>query len=177
MENVIIEQMVIPEDMEGKGYVHYTSWQETYCGLVDDRYLSRMSVEKCIAIAKSWPDRTLVAKVDGKVVGKVVGFACYWKNNDSSLIHTGEIYAIYVLKQYQCQQIGYRLRKEALMKLKEYDWIVLWVLKENQKAISFYQRLGFSLDGVEQEIMLGTPNMEVRMQCNHYDSIEEGDII
>ena len=38
-----------PQDADGKGYVHWKSWQETYAGLVDADYLSsRMTLEKCM---------------------------------------------------------------------------------------------------------------------------------
>jgi len=37
------------------------------------------------------------------------------------------------------------------------------VLKGNDRAIKFYERYGFRFDGTEQEIMLGTPNTELRM--------------
>lgn len=35
----------------------------------------------------------------------------------------------------------------------------LWVLKDNHKAICFYEKYGFRLDGQEKKVMLGTEKM------------------
>ncbi len=50
-----------------------------------------------------------------------------------------------------------------IQKLSAYSKIAVWVLKDNERAIRFYERYGFRFDGTEQEIMLGTPNTELRM--------------
>ena len=44
----------------------------------------------------------------------------------------------------------------ALEQLKGYSKICLWVLKDNIRAIRFYQKCGFAPDGAELEI----PNLE-----------------
>lgn len=51
----------------------------------------------------------------------------------------------------------------ALEKLSAYRKIAVWVLKGNDRAIRFYERYGFRFDGTEADIMLGTPNKELRM--------------
>jgi len=51
----------------------------------------------------------------------------------------------------------------ALQKLIDYKKVAVWVLKDNHKAIRFYERYGFRSDGTSMEIMLGTPNAELRM--------------
>lgn len=147
------------DEINGKGYVHYKSWQETYPGLVDPAYLERHTLEKCINTAHKWSDNILVAK-DGE---KVVGFAGYGSYRDETLPEHGEVYAIYVLAEYQGKKIGYELMNAALDKLSNYKKVALWVLKGNDKAIRFYERYGFRFDGTEAEIMLGTPNTELRM--------------
>ena len=144
-----------PEDTSGKGDVHYTSWQETYSGLVDGDYLAQMSPEKCRDIARKWPENTLVAALDGKIVG----FACYGKNDAGG----NEIYALYVLKQAQGLGIGRKLMNAAIKKLGNEAPVSLWVLAGNDHAIGFYEHYGFRLDGARQEILLGTTNTELRM--------------
>lgn len=44
--------------------------------------------------------------------------------------------------------------------------IYLWVLKDNKRAIAFYQKMGFSFDGQEKILELGTPVKELRMMCS-----------
>lgn len=151
--------METEKEINGKGYVHYKSWHETYADLVDKGYMETVTMEKCTAIAHRWPDNILVAK-DGDTV---IGFVAYGAYRDSTLPEYGEIYAIYVLAAYQGQMVGYSLMNAAFEKLSDYKRIAVWVLKDNKKAIQFYKRYGFHLDGTETEIILGTPNTELRM--------------
>lgn len=44
-----------------------------------------------------------------------------------------------------------------------YPQIAVWVLKDNPRAIRFYEKCGFRLDGREEEISLGLPVKESRM--------------
>lgn len=43
MSNYIIKPMQTESEMDGKGHVHYQSYQEAYTGLMDAEYLSSMS--------------------------------------------------------------------------------------------------------------------------------------
>ena len=157
--NIQIFPLTTDAEVEGKAYVHWKSWQETYTGLVDAAYLQQMTLEKCLKIARKWRDNVLVAK-DGE---KVVGFVGYGTHRDPTLANTGEVFSIYVLKEYHDQKIGYRLMNAAMEQLAAYSRIAVWVLKNNDRAIRFYQRYGFVFDGTEQEIVMGTPNTELRM--------------
>lgn len=151
--NLIIREM-LPEDVDRKGYVHWKTWQETYTGLMPSEKM--VTLEKCREIAKRWPENTLVAILEGNVIG----FACYVPYRGSDLTNCGEVQAIYVLKEAQGYGIGRRLMDAALDKLSNYDPIVLWVLNVNQNAIGFYEHYGFHLDGTSAEISVGT---ELRM--------------
>ena len=158
-QNIQILPLTTDAEVEGKAYVHWKSWQETYTGLVDADYLQQMTLEKCLKMARKWRDNILVAK-DGD---KVVGFVGYGAHRDPTLANTGEVFSIYVLKEYHDQKIGYRLMNAAMEQLSPYSQIAVWVLKDNDRAIRFYQRYGFVFDGTEQEIVMGTPNTELRM--------------
>ncbi|MBQ7337266.1 MAG: GNAT family N-acetyltransferase [Clostridia bacterium] len=159
MSEIIFKRMETPEEMQGKARVHYQAWQETYRGQIVDSYLDKMSYEQCLAIAHRWPDNIIVAK-DGE---RVIGFTGYGPYRDESLPQTGEVFAIYVLAEYQKRGVGYRLMEAAMEMLKEYPTVVLWVLKGNQKAIPFYLRYGFRFDGCEKKILIGTHVIEQRM--------------
>ncbi len=159
MSGYTIKKMESIEEIEGKGYVHYKSWHETYTGLVDAGYMERITLEKYTAIAHRWTDNIIVAK-DGN---RVIGFVGYGAYRDDTLPACGEIYGIYVLKAYHGKKVGYALMNAAFEKLADYKKIALWVLKGNDRAIRLYERYGFHFDGTEAEIMLGTPNTEFRM--------------
>lgn len=118
-----------------------------------------MTLKKCISIAHKWTDNLLVAK-DGE---KVVGFVGYGQYRDNSLADYGEVFSIYLLADYYGRKVGYALMNAAFEKLSAYSKIAVWVLKGNERAIRFYERYGFKFDGMEHEIMLGTPNIELRM--------------
>ena len=141
-----------PEDADGKGYVHYTSWQETYRGLIPDACLAKRTLERCREAARRWPENTLVADLDGKIIG----FACYGVCRDEDLSGCGEVITLYVLKEFQGLGIGKKLMDAALNRLASYKTIALWVLKGNSHAIGFYEHIGFRFDCASQEIEIGT---------------------
>lgn len=148
-----------PADADGKGFVHYQSWQEAYAGLMDPVYLQNHTLEKCIRIAHRWPDNLLMAKDSDRVIG----FAGYGRYRDDSLPDCGEIFALYVLRAYHHRHVGYDLLRAAMERLTDYPRVALWVLAGNENAIRFYERFGFVLDGTQQSIVLGTSNTELRM--------------
>ena len=158
-DSICIKLAETDEELRGRGYVHCTSWQEAYRGIVSDRYLDTMTVEATTARARQFPENTLVAKDKDKVVG----FAVYGPSRDEDLPGAGEVEAIYVLSDYYGKKVGYRLMNEAFSRLSEYNTIFVWVFEKNERAISFYHKYGFEFDGCKKEWRLGTPVSIVRM--------------
>lgn len=152
------------EDAKGKGFVHYTSWMETYTGLINQEYLDTRSLDRCIVIAKRHPENTFVLEIDNKLVG----FACYNKSRDEDLCNAGEIMAIYILKEYYGQGLGRKLMDACLSELREYNKVCVWVLYDNIRAINFYKHLGFIIDGKEKYVSVSdtTSLHEIRMVLN-----------
>lgn len=160
MKNQFLIREMQPDDRDGKGTVHYQSWQESYQGIVDSTYLDAMSEEKCRAMAHRWPENTAVAVLNGKIVG----FVCWCSCRDRDVPEgTGEINAIYVLEKFKGCGLGRLLMDYGMKELAECPQVILWVLAENQRALGFYQRYGFDFDGVERVINLGVPVRCVRM--------------
>lgn len=157
--NITIKKMETPAEIEGKAYVHWKAWQETYTGLLPQDYLGSLTLEKCVKMAYQWPDNILVAK-DGD---KVIGFAGYGVHRDDALPETGEVFAIYILSDYYGKKVGYALIQAALERLSDYPRIAVWVLKGNQRAIRFYEKCGFRFDGTEKPVNLGQESVELRM--------------
>lgn len=143
---IIIRDMA-EKDYEQKGYIHFKSWNETYKGLMDLKYLEKHSLERCINIAKKYPENTLVAEYKNEIVG----FAAYNKSGDSD-DQRGEVYAIYVLKDYQRLGIGKALMDECIKRLATYKCISVWVLYNNTPAILWYEHYGFKLDGKSKSV-------------------------
>lgn len=155
--NIIIKQMDTEDEIKGKAYVHWRSWHEAYPNLVSQEYLDNLTLEKCEAMAFKWPENLLVAKDANRVIG-FVGYG----DRGNEAPETGEIFALYVLSEYYGKGVAQQLMRAGLEQLKNYPQVCLWVLKENRRAISFYQKCGFAPDGEE----LVSPNIkatEIRM--------------
>lgn len=134
MQNVVIRPMM-PADADAKAYVHYTSCLETYTGLMDPEFLAASTLDKYHAIALRFVETTLVAELDGQIVG----FGC-WDPK-------GGIPALYLLRDAQGYGIGRRLLEAMLERLSDCKQVRLEVLEGNDRAIGFYEHMGFRLDG------------------------------
>ena len=70
--------------------------------------------------------------------------------------------ALYVLADYYGKGVGRKLMDAGLEHIKRFSQVCLWVLKENRRAIRFYEKCGFLPDGTE----MTSPNIsatEIRM--------------
>lgn len=135
---VIIKSMETPEEIEGKSFVHWQTWREAYDDLLPAEFQETMTLERCRLFSQKYPENTLIA-MDGV---KIVGFISYGNCRDET-IQAGEIIALYVLKDYYGKGIAQKLVKAALTDLNHFSEIFLWVLKDNKRAIAFYQKNGF----------------------------------
>ena len=158
---IIIKTMETPEEIEGKSLVHWQTWREAYDDLLPADFQETMTLEKCRFFSQKYPENTLIA-IDGK---KVVGFISYG-NFRGETIQAGEIIALYVLKDYYGKGVSKQLMHAAFVALDQFSEIYLWVLKENKRAIAFYQKMGFTFDGQEKILKLGKPVKELRMMCS-----------
>ena len=158
--DLTIKQMETPEEIEGKSLDHWQTWREAYDDLLPAEFQETMTLERCRFFSQKYPENTLIA-MDGM---KVVGFISYGNFRDVA-IQAGEIIALYVLKDYYGKGIAQKLMKEALTTLGQFSEVFLWVLKENKRAIAFYQKMGFTVDGQEKILNLGKTITEIRMVC------------
>ena len=159
--DLTIKQMETPEEIEGKSLIHWQTWREAYDDLLPAEFQETMTLEKCRFFSQKYPENTLIA-MDGM---KVVGFISYGNFRDET-IQAGEIIALYVLKDYYGKGVSEQLMHAALVALDHFSEIYLWVLKDNKRAITFYQKMGFTFDGQEKVLDLGKPVKELRMMCS-----------
>jgi GNAT superfamily N-acetyltransferase len=134
------------KDADGIAYVHVRSWQETYRGLIPDSVLDTLSLERrATQWRRSLDDPAdvyhyaLVMEVDQKIVG----FANYGKEREGDSGYQGELFALYLLKEFHGRGLGRALVQEAADGLLKsgFSSMLVWVLAENP-ARRFYQRLG-----------------------------------
>lgn len=148
-----VHPMLSPQDREGRALVHYQAWQETYPGLMPEDVLSAHTLERCREKANdrrfSSSANTFVA-LDRENGDRVVGFAALSRRARDfvSVPDAGEIVALYVLREFQGYGIGRKLLEHCLAWLPQ-PRTALFVLKGNDKAIGFYEHIGFRLTGHE----------------------------
>ena len=142
---ITIKPMETEDEIRGKAYVHWKCWQVTYPGLVSQEYLDKFTLEKSEERAFQWRDNMLVAK-DGD---RVIGFVGYGHHRPEDP-DTGEVFALYVLPEYHGTGVGQRLMDAALEKLSDCLHLCLWAVKGNGRAIHFYEKNGFHLNGTEK---------------------------
>lgn len=154
---ITIQKMETEDEIHGKAFVHWRSWHEAYPGLVSQDYLDAFTLERAEKMAFSWTDNTFVAK-DGE---RVIGFVGYGDRGEEDS-DTGEVFALYVLSEYYGTGVGRALMEAALEQLKGYPQVCLWVLKDNPRAIRFYEKCGFAASG-EELLSSRIDAMEIRM--------------
>jgi len=154
------------DDAPGMARVHVDTWRAAYRGIVAAAFLDALSYE---ARTERWRENlnqagpqqfTLVAEDDG---GEVVGFAGGGPERDGTPGYDGEIYAVYVLAQYQHRGIGRQLMSAGAHHLMDrgFGAAMLWALEANWRAQSFYEALGGRLIGRKMKTIGDTPLVEV----------------
>jgi ribosomal protein S18 acetylase RimI-like enzyme len=138
------------EDKQGKAIVHYESWMETYAPLSVDNYLEDLDRHQFIKKSFSQNAPTLVAIIDDEVVG-FISFGKTEEQNDND--DWSEIFALYLLEEYQSHMIGFALTQRAL-ELSYPDNVTLWVVEENDNAINFYEQVGFKKHKIQHLYIL-----------------------
>jgi GNAT superfamily N-acetyltransferase len=146
-DGVVIRRGV-PDDAEAMGHLHLDVWDDAYTGLVPqgilddrrDRVAER--IERWRGIFAEEKPTWLAEDGEG-----LVGFSGAGPGRDNDVDLDLELYALYVRASYYGTGLGYALFEQAVGDRACY----LWVLAGNERAIRFYERQGFRLDGTEDE--------------------------
>ena len=128
-------------DLPGIHEVANRTWPATYAGMIPDEDTATFleanySLDRLTFIHDSMGEGMLVAVN----AGEVIGYVMITKDRDG----TAQIWAIYVLPEWQRRGAGRLLWKAALERGRqlESDQLVLWVLDGNEPARQFYERQG-----------------------------------
>ncbi|GGD31052.1 N-acetyltransferase [Microbacterium faecale] len=160
--------------------LHVRTWQSTYRGLLPDALLDELDVA---ARTERWqrilggasatvgtagagghagietdtPTSATVVAVEGE---RVLGFASAGAARDNDAPCARELWALYVDPIAHGAGVGAELLRTAIGA----DPAYLWVLEGNNRAIAFYEKHGFRLDGgVESEERGGRMLRDLRM--------------
>lgn len=153
-EGIIKIRKAILTDAKGIAKVHVDSWKTTYVNVVPDEYLNKLSYESREQMwANAIPSGGVYVAENNE--GLIVGFSKGGKERSGNYDgYDGELYAIYILKEYQGRGIGTALVKPVIDELKGMGStsMVVLVLEENTSC-KFYELLGGKkIDTVEVEI-------------------------
>jgi ribosomal protein S18 acetylase RimI-like enzyme len=146
-------RLATPHDAEAIARIHTDAWQRAYRGLMPDEYLDGLRPD---ARVRMWTDilqtpgtaNLVLVAVDAS--DRVVGFVSLGLTRDDDLRdqHWHEVYALYVHPDRWRQGVGMRLLEAGLGTIPAGPpGVTLWVLRENERARSFYERAGFWADG------------------------------
>ena len=155
MDSAIVREAALG-DARGIARVHVDAWQTTYRGIMPTELLRGLSYEDRERI---WV-RNLTVAADGQqfvyvaetliepasveaAKGEIVGFASGGPERSDDIEFTGEVYAIYLLEQFQRRGIGQRLFRASARRLSQMGKrsLLVWVAAENPSR-AFYAALG-----------------------------------
>jgi L-amino acid N-acyltransferase YncA len=141
-------------DAKGIARVHVDSWRTTYANIMAEDYLNQLSYEKREEMWNSIIPNGGVYVAENNE-GTIVGFSSGGKERSGEYPgFSGELYAIYILKEYQGNGLGKALVKPIVKELQDQqiDSMVVCVLEENDSHL-FYEALGGKkIDTIEVEI-------------------------
>ena len=130
--------------------IHMDAWRSAYRGLIPDRVLESLddkhAMERLEPALAETPPLVLVVEDDGSILG----FCRFGPSREMDVpLNTGEVFALNVEPRQWRRGCGRALMDAALERLRRSGFQVctLWVLADNSRACSFYEALGFTLDG------------------------------
>jgi ribosomal protein S18 acetylase RimI-like enzyme len=149
------------DDAPAIARIHVASWRSTYRTMLPGDFLDSLSED---GYADRW--RRFIGEEENLVyviedAGRLVGFASGGRERAGEVGYKGELYAIYVLDDFQRRGYGHQLVRKVVAGLKNLglDDMIIWVLRDNAHAREFYERLG----GVyvrAQAITIGSATLE-----------------
>jgi ribosomal protein S18 acetylase RimI-like enzyme len=144
------------EDAKDITDVHIKTWQTTYENEFGKEYLDSLStpkefaarLDRWIKYFVSCQSMTLVAIHDDKVVG----FSNFGRARDTGNRLAGEIYSIYVLKEFQHKGVGKALLDATIEEMHtaySYSYVSLLTLSTNTISQKFFEKNNFKKMPIE----------------------------
>ena len=146
-EGVILRRAVA-DDAEPLAHLHLDVWDDAYTGLMpqgildDRRERVAERVERWRGILEQDQPPLVAFGPEGPI-----GFASAGAGRDNDVAIELELWSLYVRAGWWGRGVGHALFEEAVGDRAAY----LWVLAGNDRAIHFYERHGFRLDGADDQ--------------------------
>lgn len=126
--------------------VHIDAWRSTYRNILSEDFLEELSFDKRKKIWLNKLENSHGIYVAENIDGKVVGFIDSGAQRRDDYEYQGEIYAVYILDEYQNHRVGSELMYRAVKNMieKEYSNLIIWML-DGGPANYFYKKIGGDL--------------------------------
>lgn len=159
------------EDMDSYLRINTQCWNETYKGIIEDKFLEKINNELEDNIKKlkhryNKNDHRYILMYNDKPVGMA---SCGYSRIDEYL-NSGEIYSLYLIDEVKDKGFGKLLFEYCVNILKDigYRDMIIGCLKDNTKANGFYKHMGGNIV-LERKITIG--NQEVDENIYYYKNI------
>ncbi|MPL99622.1 Mycothiol acetyltransferase [bioreactor metagenome] len=125
--------------------IYAASWKYAYRGMVPQAYLYELSELRWSPFLAENPSNSFVLLERGEYIGT----SSISPARDEKMAGWGEIISLYLLPEYFGKGYGKVLFQNSVQELNRRGFarIYLWTLEDNQRAIRFYEKLGFTNDG------------------------------
>jgi ribosomal protein S18 acetylase RimI-like enzyme len=158
----------MPTDCRAVAQVHVDAWRAAYVGMVPADYLASLSVDQRETMWRATVERGAPRVLVARIAADVVGWIAYGRSRDEgAAAEVGEIWALYVAPNAWSSGVGQALWKAASRDLQEQGcrYVTLWVIRDNARAIRFYERSGFTIqhDSAKMFELGGAEVIEVRL--------------
>ena len=124
--------------------VHVQSWRESFTGIVPQSFLDEMSVEnRARAFRTRFSTDSYRMLIAETPANGVIGFADFGKARETDRPYQAELYAIYLLRDFQREGVGARLFTLGVEFLVADGMNSMYVLAlEASPYRSFYEKMG-----------------------------------
>ena len=158
------------EDQIQMARIKIDGWRDTYDSIIAEKYLKGMDykeqAERFMRSFEEYKERVLVAVRDNEVLG----YSCF-DPKEQSFKYDSELVSLYIRNDEHHKGIGTALVKETakyLFSLGKRNMII-WVLKGNDNAIRFYEKLG----GIRSETKMAVIGGETYEEYGYYFDLEK----
>lgn len=141
-----------PEDAQQIAVAHVVIWKATYPGMVDQTKLDAFNIAHALARRRQSLGTGQAARGIRAVcaaltaTGEIVGFATSGPARDDDPPVLTELWSLNVLPDHHGSGVALDLMTAVLGGADVPAY--LWVLRDNARAVAFYRKHGFELDGV-----------------------------
>lgn len=154
-------RLLTADDASDIAAVHIRVWRETYPGLMAQEALDALDVERSTVKWReilSGDDSPRVVGAIERATGALAGWITVGKARDEDAPAPTELWVLNLAREHQGTGLAQELMTLELADRPAY----LWVVEGNERAIAFYRRHGFELDGATKD-QDDEGNLDLRM--------------